>query len=57
MLVDHKTLVQFTSRIKDDTAFLIKKSFVSSFKFHSNLFFKGNKMKSFPSFCRKIFSY
>ena len=29
--------------------FLIKKSFGSSFKFHSNLFFKRNKIKFFPS--------
>ena len=37
--------------------FLIKKSFGSSFKFHSNLFFKRNKIKSFPSFYKEIFLY
>ena len=29
--------------------YLIRKSFGSSFKFHSNLFFKRNKIKFFPS--------
>ena len=35
--------------------FTIKKSFGSSFKFHSNLFFKRNKIKYFPSFYKEIF--
>ena len=35
----------------------IKKSFVSSFKFHSNLFFKRNKIKIFLSFYKEIFLY
>ena len=34
--------------------YLIKKSFVRSFKFHLNLLFKSNKTKFFPSFCREI---
>ena len=37
--------------------FLFKNSFVSSFKFHSNLFFKRNKIKFFPSFYKEIFLY
>ena len=37
--------------------FLIKKSFRSSFEFHSNLFFKRNKIKFFPSFYKEIFLY
>ena len=37
--------------------FLIKNSFGSSFKFHSNLFFKRNKIKFFPSFYKEIFLY
>ena len=34
--------------------YLIEKLFGSSFKFHSNLLFKGNKTKFFPSFYREI---
>ena len=34
--------------------YLIKKSYGSSFKFHSDLFFKWNKIKCFPPFYRKI---
>ena len=34
--------------------YLIEKSFDTSFKFPSNLLFKSNKMKFFPSFYRKI---
>ena len=34
--------------------YLIKKSFGTAFKFHSNLLFKSNKIKFFPSFYRKI---
>ena len=34
--------------------YLIEKSFVRSFKFHSNLLFKSNKTKFFPSFYREI---
>ena len=37
--------------------FLTKKSFGSYFKFHSNLFFKRNKIKFFPSFYKEIFLY
>ena len=37
--------------------FLIKNSFGRSFKFHSNLFFKRNKIKFFPYFYKKIFLY
>ena len=37
--------------------YLIEKSFGKSFKFHSNLLFKSNKTKFFPSFYRKIFLY
>ena len=37
--------------------FLIKKPFASSFKFHSNLFFKRNKIKIFLSFYKEIFLY
>ena len=37
--------------------FLIKKSFCSSFKFHSNLLFKRNKINFFPSFYKEIFLY
>ena len=37
-----------------DSAILIEQSFGTSFKFHSNLFFKSNKSKFFPSFHRKI---
>ena len=37
--------------------FLIKNSLGSSFKFHSNLFFKRNKIKFFPSFYKEIFLY
>ena len=37
--------------------FLIKNSFGSSFKFHSNLFFKRNKVKFFPSFYKEFFLY
>ena len=33
---------------------LIEKSFGTSLKFHSNLLFKSNKTKFFPSFCREI---
>ena len=33
--------------------YLIKKSFGTAFKFHSNLLFKSNKIKFFPSFYRK----
>ena len=35
--------------------FLIKKSFGSFFRFHSNLLFKRNKIKFFPSFYNEIF--
>ena len=35
--------------------FLIKSSLGSSFKFHSNLFFKRNKIKFFPSFYNELF--
>ena len=35
--------------------FLIKNSFGSSFKFHSNIFFKRNKIKFFPSFYKEMF--
>ena len=35
--------------------FLIKKFFSSSVEFHSNLFFKRNKIKFFPSFYKEIF--
>ena len=35
----------------------IKKSFASSFKFHSNLFFKRNKIKIFLSFYKEIFLF
>ena len=34
--------------------YLIEKSFGTSFKFHSNLLFKSNKIKFFPSFYRQI---
>ena len=34
--------------------YLIEKSFDTSFKFHSNLLFKSNKTKFFPSFYREI---
>ena len=34
--------------------YLIEKSFGAAFKFHSNLLFKSNKIKSFPSFYRQI---
>ena len=34
--------------------YLIEKSFGTSFKFHSNLLFKSNKTKFFPSFYRQI---
>ena len=34
--------------------YLFEKSFVTSFKFHSNLHFKSNKTKFFPSFYRQI---
>ena len=34
--------------------YLIEKSFGTSFKFHSNLLFKSNKTKFFPSFYREI---
>ena len=34
--------------------YLIEKSFGTAFKFHSNLLFKSNKIKSFPSFYRQI---
>ena len=37
--------------------FLIKNSFGSSFKFHSNLFFKRNKTNFFLSFYKEIFLY
>ena len=37
--------------------FLIKRSFSSSFKFHSNLFFKRNKIQFFTSFYKEIFLY
>ena len=37
--------------------FLIKKSFGSFFRFHSNLLFKRNKIKFFPSFYDEIFLY
>ena len=37
--------------------FLIKKSFGSSFKFHSNLFLNRNKIKFFPSFYKEILLY
>ena len=37
--------------------FLITNSFGSSLKFHSNLFFKRNKIKFFPSFYKEIFLY
>ena len=37
--------------------YLIEKSFASSFKFHSNLLFKGNKTKFFPFFYREIILY
>ena len=33
---------------------LIEKSFGTSFKFYSNLLFKSNKIKFFPSFYREI---
>ena len=36
---------------------LIKKPFGNSFKFHSNLFFKKNKTKFFPSFYKGMFLY
>ena len=36
---------------------LIKTSFGRSFKFHSNLLFKSNKTKFFPSFYREIILY
>ena len=36
---------------------LTKNSFGSFFKFHSNLFFKRNKIKFFPSFYQEIFLY
>ena len=35
----------------------MKRFFGSSIKFHSNLLFKTNKIKFFPSFYRKIFLY
>ena len=35
----------------------IKKYFGRSFKFHSNLFFRRNKIKFFPSFYKEIFLY
>ena len=34
--------------------YLIEKSFGTAFKFHSNLLFKGNKIKFFPSFYSQI---
>ena len=34
--------------------YLIEKSFDTSFKFHSNLHFKSNKIKFFPSFYKQI---
>ena len=34
--------------------YLIRKSFGTSFKFHSNLLFKSNKTKFFPSFSGEI---
>ena len=37
--------------------YLIEKSFGRSFKFHSNLLFKSNKTKFFPSFYQEIFLY
>ena len=37
--------------------FLIKNSFGNCFKFHSNLFFKRNKIRFFPSFYKEIFLY
>ena len=37
--------------------YLIRNSFGSSFKFHSNLFFKRNKIKFFPYFYKKMFLY
>ena len=37
-----------------DPAILIQKLFGTFFKFHSNLLFKSNKTKFFPSFSREI---
>ena len=37
--------------------FLLKNSFDNSFKFHSNLFFKRNKIKIFTSLYKEIFLY
>ena len=37
--------------------FLIKNSFGSSVKFHSNVFFKRNEINFFPSFFKEIFLY
>ena len=37
--------------------FSIKNTFGSSFKFHSNIFFKRNKINFFPFFYKKIFLY
>ena len=34
--------------------YLIEKSFGASFKFHSNILFKSNKIKFFPSFYKQI---
>ena len=66
--IPNKTIVlqcSWTRRLYDNSfhewklipLYLVEKSFGRSFKFHSNLLFKSNKTKFFPSFYRKTIFY
>ena len=54
MLLDRKTYDNSFHEWKLIPPYLMEKFKFISFKFHSNLLFKSNKIKSFPSFYRQI---
>ena len=57
MLLDRRLYNNYFHEWKLIPLYLIEKSFSRSFKFHSNLLFKSNKLKFFPFFYQEIIFY